>query len=316
MLDTIQDNGRYGYQHLGINPGGAMDRYAAQLANSILGKSPEAPVIELHFPASSILFLDVAIISITGGNFQPVINDVACNRNEAIVIGKNSVLKFNGRKDGARCYLGILPEMNLACWLNSFSTNLKAKTGGWKGRQFRAGDEIPFSKKIVIPSNQILPKWAHRIFTITNHHIIQILEGSEWHTLSESSRMSFQNDFFTISRLSDRMGYRLTGTVLESQDKCERVSTAVTFGSIQLLPDGQLVILMADHQTTGGYAQLGCVISADLPLLAQAQPGDSIGFTFTNMQNAEMKMMEQQNFLSTLKEANKTRIENAINAEI
>src|SRR3978361_1664650 len=95
ILDAIQDQGRYGYQHLGINPGGAMDTYSAQLANALLGKDLNAPVIEMHFPASQILFVKETIICISGADFSPEINTKRIPINQPLAINKNRVLHFN-----------------------------------------------------------------------------------------------------------------------------------------------------------------------------------------------------------------------------
>src|SRR4051812_34515555 len=101
VMDTVQDTGRFGYQSSGINPGGAMDRYAAQLANCLLGKQMDAPVIEMHFPAPVIVFEEATIICITGADFCPVINEVAIPDNQPIAVNKNAVLEFKKARSGA-----------------------------------------------------------------------------------------------------------------------------------------------------------------------------------------------------------------------
>jgi len=108
------------------------------------------------------------------------------------------------------------------------------------------------------------------------------------------------------------MGYRLASEPLHSATKTELVSSAVNFGTIQLLPDGQLIILMADHQTTGGYPRLGNIISAQLAMLAQMKAGDKIQFKFTDHQAAENLILKQQQHLTQLEIACKLRLENYI----
>lgn len=105
------------------------------------------------------------------------------------------------------------------------------------------------------------------------------------------------------------MGYRLEGTALKVKEEKQLISSGVTFGTIQLLPDGQLIVLMADHQTTGGYPRIGHVISADLPYLAQCNPGDEIIFSESTIGDAEQEYLEQQRDLLHMKTASKFKME-------
>ena len=138
------------------------------------------------------------------------------------------------------------------------------------------------------------------------------MQGSEWDWLDKASQEKFLKNPFFISPNSDRMGYRLASEPLHSATKTELVSSAVNFGTIQLLPDGQLIILMADHQTTGGYPRLGNIISAQLSTLAQMKAGDKIQFKFTDHQVAENLILKQQQHLMQLEIACKLRLENYI----
>jgi Allophanate hydrolase subunit 2 len=127
----------------------------------------------------------------------------------------------------------------------------------------------------------ILPWKADILWKETPIDRIAIVPGNEWELLTKESRKKIFKDFFVIGSLADRMGYRLQGT-LSAKPNCELVSSFVSFGTIQLLPNGELIILMADHQTAGGYPRIAYVASAHLPLLAQKQPGDKIYFRFTD----------------------------------
>jgi antagonist of KipI len=139
-----------------------------------------------------------------------------------------------------------------------------------------------------------------------------VIPGAEWDWLDKGSQAKFLKNPFFISHNSDRMGYRLASEPLHLNEKTELVSSAVSFGTIQLLPDGQLIILMADNQTTGGYPRLGNIISANLSLLAQMKAGDKIQFKFTDHQTAEGLILKQQQHLMQLEIACKLRLENYI----
>jgi len=310
ILDTIQDSGRYGYQHLGINPGGAMDRFSAQLSNALIGKDLNAPVIELHFPAASFLFKKSSVICLAGADFSAFINEELIPIHKPVFVKEGSMLGFKSIKWGARCYLSILHEMQIEKWLGSYSTNIKAEAGGWEGRHLKAGDRIVFTDAELFNHqnihNLLLP-WKSD--GIKKNNKLDVMVGNEWNWLTEISQHSFQQNDFQISINADRMGYKLTGKKLKTKEEKSLLSSAVNFGAIQLLPDGQLIILMADHQTTGGYPRVAHVISADLPLLAQTNPNEIINFHLTDMGTAQEKLIQQQKHLQEIVEACKLKME-------
>lgn len=317
ILDTIQDGGRSGYRHLGINPSGPMDRFSAQLANALLGKKLEGQVIEMHFPASAFLFQQNTIACLAGADFSATINEQSIPVHQPFLAAENSVLKFTGMVAGARCYLSLLHGLQIDEWLQSASTNLKAAAGGWHGRRLQKDDCIPYKEKIDVPglftkeSFSIL-HWKASPLKIDKN--INVIEGNEWDWLTLDAQISFQDSAFAISNLSDRMGYRLYGEELATEKNEQLVSSAVDFGTVQLLPKGQLIILMADHQTTGGYPRLAHVCSTSLPSLAQLKPNDEIRFKVVTLQQAEDNLIQQQKYLEQLQNACKLKIENLLHA--
>jgi antagonist of KipI len=314
MLDTVQDGGRYGYQHQGINPGGAMDRFSAQLANALLGKNLEAPVIEMHFPAPQILFQKKTVICLAGAGFGPVINGEEIPICQPVAVGTNAVLSFKEKRSGARCYLAVLPQLQIEPWLHSYSTNLKAAAGGYKGRRLEKGDEIAFATMALVFKKEAVPlPWKYRAENDGTNQM-EFIPGPEWDWLSTKAQTLFLNHTFRITPLSDRMGYRLQSEALAQEKNQQLISSAVTFGTVQLLPNGQLIVLMADHQTTGGYPRIANVISAHLPALAQRTPGEGLKFVMTNVAAAEEKWMAQQNLLQHLQNTCKLKLQNWLNA--
>lgn len=313
LLDTIQDQGRYGYQHLGINPGGAMDRYSAQLANALLGKDLTSPVIEMHFPCCEILFKEKAIICITGADFKPSINRQKVPLNRPVALNKNTELRFEKKISGARCYLSFTGDADLDKWLGSYSTNLVAGAGGLNGRALKKGDTLNFINNFKIQSLPQEKEFAVLSWkaaeTLWSKKEIRFVKGNEWEWLSDDSMKIFINHDYKILNNSNRMGYRLEGNTLKVKEDRQLISSGVTFGTIQLLPDGKLIVLMADHQTTGGYPRIGYVISADLPLLAQHNPGDEIKFSRVEISVAEQEFIQQQRDLLHIQTAAKFKME-------
>jgi antagonist of KipI len=316
MLDSIQDAGRFGYQQFGINPNGAMDRYAAIIANILVGNDTHEAVIEMHFPAPSIFFEQPAMIALSGADFSANINGKPIPLNHAVIVNKNITLQFQTLKNKSRCYLAIKDGIKISKWLNSYSTNLVAEAGGFSGRKLLKDDILELNNKTdsyQLPDKhdfKILPWSTNDDFGIQYTEEMMVVPGSEWAWLHKHSQEKFLKNPFFISNNSDRMGYRLASEPLQSTTGSELVSSAVSFGTIQLLPDGQLIILMADHQTTGGYPRIGNVITAYLPMLAQMKAGDKIRFNFTDHQTAENLILKQQQHLTQLQIACKLRLEN------
>ena len=309
VLDTIQDLGRYGYGSWGVNPGGAMDRYATQVAQLLVGNETCEAAIEMHFPAPQILFNKTMLISITGGDFTPVLNDQPVSLWKPIVVRKNTILQFLQWRQGARCYLAVHGGFRIEKWLDSNSTNLKAGAGGWMGRKLEKNDEIRVGESRISYGGLLKEdidlkclNWRASIRIVyANANEIHFIPGNEWNILTEDSKKHLLSESFSIHSLSDRMGYHLTGIPLTVSAHSELLSSGVSFGTMQLLPGGQIIVLMADHQTTGGYPRIGHIISAHLPKFAQLRPGDAVRFVMTDIQAAEDILLSQQRELNILK---------------
>jgi antagonist of KipI len=316
IFDTIQDTGRWGHQYLGINPGGSMDHFSARLANALLGKELSDPVFELHFPASQIQFKKDTIICITGAHFAPEINEKEIPLHHPVVVKKGALLRFHKLQSGARAYLSLWNRLDLKPWMNSYSTHFRAKEGGYQGRALITGDKIAFSNGtdlsgILKYEDHVVLPWSTSD-VVDARHELQFLMGSEWYQLTREAQEEFQSNWYQITNDADRMGYKLAGNRLQLKPSGELVSSAVCFGTVQLLPGGQLIVLMADHQTAGGYPRIAHIISAHLPLLAQKKPNDVLRFQLTDLQTAESKKIKQDNFLREIRSACAMKLENLL----
>lgn len=317
MMDLVQDKGRTGFQYLGINPSGVMDRYAMQVANALVGNDPNEAVIEMHFPAPVILFSYPALIAISGADFTADLNGEPLPHLHPVWVDKNDVLQFHKPIHGTRAYLAIAGGVHADEWLGSRSTNLKAGRGGFGGRQLRKGDELLLRQSFPQPPGgngfRILP-WKADTYWGDDIKEIAVLPGNEYERLCTASRESFALTSFVITRHSDRMGYHLDNIPLPVMTQQELVSSAVNFGTVQLLPDGKLIILMADHQTAGGYPKIAHVISAHHSRLAQMKAGDRIRFRVTRQSVAEEMYYRQQQHLLQLQNACTFRLEEYFHA--
>ncbi len=301
ILSTVQDNGRFGYQSLGINPNGVMDRSAMRLINCLLSNDENEAVIEMHFPAAEILFEKDAGFAIGGGNFDAELNGKSINNWQVHSAAERSTLAFRRPSVGSRTYLSVRGGFDIAPWLGSRSTNMAASIGGVNGKPLAAGDRIrmrnPKYTEALVGlrlSREMVPQYQRST-------AVRFILGGEYELLSDESKQLLESSTFKISKRSDRMGYRLTGEPLQLIEPIELLSSAVTFGTIQLLPNNELIVLMADHQTTGGYPRIGNVVSTDLPLLAQLKAGDDVSFDQIAIGEAEDLVLEFENNINWLK---------------
>jgi antagonist of KipI len=292
IADTIQDQGRYGFQHLGIQANGCMDYLSAQLSNTLVHNPLDHPVIELYFPASSFCFTSNHTICIAGANFVPLINDKSIELNKAIQVVENDVLKFLKPFEGSFAYLAIQGKINSPAWLESqsyFSNTLQKDI------------ELEITPKE--KNNLINPSInADFLYAITSHVFssspIRFIPGPSWNDLTQESLHKILTQSFHTSMQTNRMGYLLKGPVLELSKPNQYVSSAVTRGTLQLLPNGSLMVLMADHQTIGGYANLGQIILVDLPRFAQLKNDSTFHFSLTNVNTAHQLYQQiQQGFI-------------------
>ena len=302
LLTTVQDLGRNGFRSHGINPNGAMDKHAVRLINILLGNDENEAVLEIHFPAPKIEFEENAVIALGGANFGAKINDQEIENWRPYFIEKNQLLSFPNKISGNRIYLSVQGGFKIENWLGSKSTNLKAQIGGFGGRKLQKDDRILFNQRTNDKEQKANIKISNTLIPLySSFPTVRIIEGSEWKKLNETSQTNFLSKKFTIAHNSDRMGFRLTGDKLSLTENIELVSSAVNYGTIQLLPNGQLIILMADHQTTGGYPRIGHIILEDLSLVAQLGENDSLYFKLISIEEAENFALNFERDLSLLK---------------
>jgi antagonist of KipI len=302
ILTTVQDLGRNGFRRFGINPNGAMDATAARLINVLLGNLENEAVLEIYFPADEILFEEDALFALGGADFSAKLNDEQVENWRLYFAEKNSVLRFAEKKLGNRVYFAVKGGFEIKKWLASASTNFKAQIGGFEGRNLQKGDRISVNSKFKIQNSKFNFKVSNSLIPFYSRFpTVRVVAGAEFEFLNVSSQKNFLEEDFVISRNSDRMGFRLKGKPVYLSKHKELASSAVNFGTIQLLPDGQMIILMADHQTSGGYPRVANVISADLPLLGQLGAGDKVAFHLISVEEAENLLLEFEKNLNLLK---------------
>lgn len=303
-LCSVQDLGRAGYAQYGINRSGAMDPLAIQVGNGLLGNPGSCAALEMCFPAPAFVFLEPALIVIAGADFEANLDEKKLIPYRPVWVVAGSNLSFQRKTSGQYTYLCIQGGLDIDLWLGSQSTNLKAEQGGWKGGNISKGEVLPLKNQIpagAVPTSNWAKYWTALDQFYPANRPIRFIPGQHYANLQGASQALFFAQNWQISIASDRMGYRLEGEKLELNTSESMLSAGLSRGSIQLPPSGQPIILMADHQTTGGYPILGQVIEADWSRLAQMIPGQNIQFQAVTLAEAHSVLLDRLRFLQQIK---------------
>lgn len=314
LQTTVQDLGRIGHQRDGVPAGGAMDRMALRVANLLVGNDENAACLEAALIGPAITFEQPSLIAITGGDFNAAINATDVPPWHAVYVQAGATLRFGHPRTGCRVYIAVAGGIDVPQVFGSRSTYLRASFGGYEGRALRSGDVLHFGTtepRARRTSNgyttafvngspgsaATAARWtvSHSLRPpYSDDPIIRIVAGAHLDALDEASRERIASATFRVSSTSDRMGYRLEGVKLALSAPIELLSEAVAFGTVQLPPGGDPIILMADRATTGGYPRLGEVASVDLPLIAQLKPGDRLRFRFVTIEDAQRALLGRE----------------------
>jgi antagonist of KipI len=276
FLTTVQDLGRAGFERLGVPQGGAMDRFALLAANALVGNPPGAAALEFALQGPELVLEQDGLLALTGPGWQLEIGGRLIPPWMAAYARAGERIRALG---GAGCAWGTLAlagGIAVPPVMGSRSTYLRGGFGGLDGRALRAGDRLPLGE-CAPPSALLarageslspaaLPPYAQQV-------TLRVIPGPQAERFTQRGWRTFLSSAYTLNPLSDRMGYRLGGPPVEHTAGADILSEGVVMGSLQVPGSGELLALMADRQTTGGYTKIATVISADLPLLAQLVPG-------------------------------------------
>lgn len=295
---TVQDLGRFGYMGSGFSPSGVMDRRAMRLGNLLVDNQPNDPVIEFALAGPSVRFTTDTFIALTGGDFSPTMNGQPVPLYRALQAHKGSVLSFGAPKRGVYGYIAIAGGgVNVPEVMGSRSTNLKCAIGGYKGRTLAVNDYLQFrTHSIDYLSNQgshVLPYdtvYGEPGETVT----LRAVPGPQDDLFTEAGLETFFGREFTTTVKSDRMGYRLDGPEIETKHGSDIISDGIAFGAVQVPSHGRPIVMLADRQTTGGYAKIATVATVDIPKLVQCQPGTPVRFERVSVQQAQQLYRDQE----------------------
>jgi biotin-dependent carboxylase-like uncharacterized protein len=285
---TVQDLGRPQVQHLGVPPSGALDPVALEIANALVGNPRDAAALELRVMGPTLeveaesvrvaLVGTVAALEVQGERGGPV------DANRSVRFGRGTRFRIGGLSDTGVAYLAVEGGIEVPAVYGSRATYVRARIGGIDGRAVRDGDLVPLARDAVGARAEQKcgdMDWHARTGPI------RVVLGPQDDFFSEESIRAFFETTYACSREADRMGIRLDGPALEHVKGHDIVSDGIVTGAIQVPGTGRPILLLADHQTTGGYPKLGTVISADVPRLGRLRPGDEVRFQQVAIAEAE-----------------------------
>jgi biotin-dependent carboxylase-like uncharacterized protein len=282
---TVQDTGRYGYRDRGIGVSGVMDNASYRQANYLVGNENGEAVLEFTFFGATIEFTKETIFALTGADMGAMLNETEIPTHRPILANEGDILTLSMAKSGVRAYLAFAGGIDVPLVLGSRSTNVKCSMGGFEGRTLKAGDILEIGK--AVPTFEEIKGRVEKPTEYGGEIVLRVIEGPQVGHFTEKGIETLYGETFTVSDQSDRMGYRLSGKAIEHANGADIVSDGIALGSIQVPANGQPIILLADRQTTGGYAKIACVCLFDIPKLAQARPGDKIHFQKITMYEAQ-----------------------------
>lgn len=273
-LTTVQDSGRFGTLGKGFSPGGAMDMDAMTVANLLVGNAPGVGVLEMTMLGITARFDCETVIALTGADMSTRLNDEPIARYASIAVHPGDILSMKAAKNGVRAYLSVAGGFDLPLVMGSVSTNLKCALGGFQGRKLKTGDELPLNQS----GAPFLPRQVSPPEDYPDCISLRVLLGPQDDAFTQKGIDTFLGCEYTVTDKADRMGIRLSGEIIESKNGVDILSDGIAAGSVQIPASGTPIIMMADRQTTGGYAKIATVISADLSRAAQARPSTRIRF--------------------------------------
>ena len=312
---AIQDNGRSGFQRWGIAVGGALDSESYRLANLLVGNDPGAAALEMTLVGASLEFEEPVLIALCGAELHASVKGVPVPLMRPVLLRSGALLECGPMTRGCRTYLAVAGGFDVPLVLGSRSTYLRARLGGLEGRALRLGDRLgvghmsPRSVEIrdsllpeLVNSPAASPSWRlpSMLPATASPILLRTMTGSEFDLLTADSQVELFEAQYEVTVKSDRMGYRLAGPALSLASDKQFLSEGVTAGTIQVPPDGQPIALMADCATTGGYAKVAHIASVDLPLLAQARPGDKVRLERVTIEEAQRALRQKENAIQRI----------------
>ncbi len=307
MLTTVQDLGRWGYQAMGIPVAGAMDPLSLRIGNLLLGNPENAAALECTLLGPTLrMGSGKTLLVLTGADLGMKINGKEVPAWKVLELVEGDRISFSGPQGkGCRGYLCLAGGIEVPPLLGSRSTYLRGKLGGFEGRALQKGDSLSLGKPDIL--------WERCADLVCPEELrpqnppggaFRVILGPQEEYFTDAGKKTFFSSEYVVSSAADRMGFRLEGPKVEHREGADIISDAIPPGAIQVPGHGEPIVMMADRQTTGGYAKIGVLAGGDFGRFAQKIPGDTVRFTSISL-SAGRKLLEKQE--KTLRELERLR---------
>lgn len=319
-LSTVQDVGRAGHAAEGFPECGACDKYAMALANLLCGNSDclHTAVLEMTLTGATLRAQAPLLAALTGAQAAPLLNGKPVPMNRPFLLRAGDVLEIGAFLGGLRGYLAVSGGFDVPAVLGSRATDMKTHIGGLEGRALRAGDTLPVGQgdasarrlaALERGAEAIAQKpWLLRPSTPQGFlgdavmPLLRAVPGPQDAAFTAEGLAAFTHGIYTVSPDSGRMAARLSGPAVASARGSDILSDGIVEGSVQIAASGQPIVMLADHQTTGGYVKIATVLPCDLPVLAQTRPGAPVAFRFVTPAGGMQALRLERSKWSYMKE--------------
>ncbi len=308
LLTTVQDLGRPGYQRYGVVVGGAVDAFAARVANLLAGNGDNAALLEIALQGPALRFKADTLVAWSGGDFDAKLGTEPLPKDRPVRVPAGAVVSFGLAPHGARAWLAVAGGIDVPLVLGSRSTYRRAGFGGHQGRPLRAGDVLTLGAggdwantilASLLAAGRAATTWSVRPPTLgaqPKEGFVRAMRGPEWELFTPEAQRRFFAEEFRVTKDADRMGVRLEGPALALTAPRELISSAVNAGVVQVPPGGAPIVLLCSRQTVGGYPRLAAVAAVDFGRLAQLRPGDRVRFEEISLAGAhELYIARERN---------------------
>jgi len=274
-LTTVQDLGRPGHLRVGIPGSGPMDRWAFVVANRLVGNPDGAAALECTLIGPRLEFTDDRVVAVTGAPMDASLAGGAAPAWRSLAVRAGDVLRLGPARAGVRAYLAVSGGIETPPALGSRSTYVRGALGGVDGRSLKKGDRLPLGPPTPARPARLR---ADAVPDYGGEPRIRAVLGPQDDRFTARGIEAFFTGPYEMLPQSDRMGARFRGPAIEHVRGHDIVSDGIPLGGVQVVGDGQPIVLLVDRQSTGGYTKIATVCSFDIGRLAQVKPGQRVRF--------------------------------------
>ena len=282
---------------MGVSPSGAADAISLRVGNRLVGNREGAAALEMTLLGGTFAFPEGAVLALTGSDFGATLDGAPVPTWTSLEARRGQTLRVGPTRSGARCYLCVHGGIDVPPFLVSASTHLLSGLGGHEGRALRKGDILKIGKANGAYRKRTVA--AKALKELSPRKILRVTPGPQGDWFPESSQKIFYASTYGVTEGSNRMGLRLQGTPVPEGSGGKMITEGVSIGAVQVPSGGLPIILFVEQQTTGGYAKIANVISADLGSLGQLRPRDEIRFEPVEWETARSLLRRQEELLAS-----------------